>query len=213
MLNNVKFIYGFLALSYLLTISISPHQYSFIHKALPIVILLIVALKRLRGQSRMFVASALFLSAVGDVLLALNLQQSFLFGLAAFAAAHLCYTACFFQWRKWHNRHFIGLSLLGAYMLCILALLLPVTETLQIPLVSYLLIIGLMACSAILVDSPDRLILLGAALFVLSDSLLAWHKFLSPVPYESVLVMLSYYSAQYFLLEGCISKQGSNALT
>lgn len=213
MLNNVKFTYWFLALSYLLTLSISPHQYGFIQKALPIMILLLVAMKNLSGQDRIFIASALFLSAMGDVLLALSLKQSFIYGLAAFAAAHMCYTACFYRWRAWQKRHLIGLTILGLYVLFMLLLLLPATGKLQIPVLIYLIIISAMVYSAIGAKMPDYSILLGATLFVLSDSLLATHKFLFPLPYVSILVMSTYYSAQYFLLEGCIKKQGSNALT
>jgi uncharacterized membrane protein YhhN len=150
---------------------------------------------------------------MGDVLLALSLAQSFIYGLAAFAAAHICYTACFYRWRAWRRRHFIGFAILTTYALFMLILLLPVTGALQIPVLIYLLIISTMASSAIVVNTPDYHILLGAVLFVLSDSLLATHKFLFPLPYESLLVMGSYYSAQYLLLEGCIKKQGSNVLT
>jgi uncharacterized membrane protein YhhN len=213
MLNNTKFIYWFLAISYLLTISISAHQYSFIHKVLPILILLVVAIKSLKGHGRIFVVSALLFSTMGDVLLALSLAQSFIYGLAAFAAAHICYTTCFYRWRAWRRRHFIGFAILTTYALFMLILLLPVTGALQIPVLIYLLIISTMACLAIVVNTPDYHILLGAVLFVLSDSLLATHKFLFPLPYESLLVMGSYYSAQYLLLEGCIKKQGSNVLT
>jgi len=213
MFTSAKFIYWFLAISYLLTLSISPHYNSFIHKALPITFLLLVALKTLRGPSRLFISSALLLSAIGDVVLALNLEQGFIYGLSAFAAAHICYTACFYRWGAWQKRHSIKLSLLGIYMLFMLLLLWPVTGTLQIPVLIYLLIIGAMAYSAMIVTTPAYSIVLGAALFVLSDSLLATHRFLFPLPYESLLIMGTYYSAQYFLLEACIKKQGSNALT
>ena len=213
MLTSAKFIYWFLAISYLLTLSISPHHGSFIHKALPITILLLVALKSLRGHSRMLISSALLLSAIGDVLLALSLEQGFIYGLSTFAAAHMCYAACFYRWGAWQKRHIIGLTLLGTYMLFMLLLLLPVTGKLQIPVLIYLLIIGAMAYSAMIVTTPAYPMVLGAALFVLSDSLLATHKFLFPLPYESLLIMGTYYSAQYFLLEACIKKQGSNALT
>ncbi|MFT5313434.1 MAG: putative membrane protein YhhN [Paraglaciecola sp.] len=213
MLHNAKCIYWFLALSYLLTLSISPYQYSFIHKALPITILLIVALQRLRRHTRIFITSALFFSAIGDMMLALTLEQGFIYGLAAFALAHMCYTACFYRWHRWHRRHLIKLTVLVIYVLFMLLLLLPVTGTLQVPLLIYLLLMSAMAYSAMVVNTANYHILLGAALFVLSDSLLATHKFLFLLPYEGLLVMGSYYSAQYFLLEGCIIKQDSHALT
>jgi uncharacterized membrane protein YhhN len=69
-------------------------------------------------------------------------------------------------------------------------------------------IISLMAVLAIfsLVQTPYLLI--GAFLFVISDSLIAVNKFVIPLPWQHLLVMLTYYLAQYYLFIGCI-KQGN----
>ena len=40
---------------------------------------------------------------------------------------------------------------------------------------------------------------LGAVLFVFSDFVLAWHRFVEPVPYRHYLVLVSYYLAQWLL--------------
>lgn len=40
---------------------------------------------------------------------------------------------------------------------------------------------------------------LGAILFVFSDFILAWNKFVEPVPYRHYLVLVSYFLAQWFL--------------
>ncbi|MFT4994174.1 MAG: putative membrane protein YhhN [Paraglaciecola sp.] len=71
----------------------------------------------------------------------------------------------------------IKLTVLVIYVLFMLLLLLPVTGTLQVPLLIYLLLMSAMAYSAMVVNTANYHILLGAALFVLSDSLLATHKF------------------------------------
>lgn len=36
----------------------------------------------------------------------------------------------------------------------------------------------------------------GAVLFMISDFLIAVHRFVRPVPYEQILIMLTYYAAQ-----------------
>ena len=41
-------------------------------------------------------------------------------------------------------------------------------------------------------------------LFALSDSLIAINKFVQPIPYEGVLIMGSYYLAQYMIVNGVI---------
>jgi uncharacterized membrane protein YhhN len=40
---------------------------------------------------------------------------------------------------------------------------------------------------------------LGALLFVISDFILAWNKFVEPVPYRDYLVLGTYYAAPWFL--------------
>lgn len=40
---------------------------------------------------------------------------------------------------------------------------------------------------------------LGATLFVFSDFILAWNRFVEPVPYRNYLVLVSYYLAQWLL--------------
>lgn len=40
---------------------------------------------------------------------------------------------------------------------------------------------------------------LGAILFVFSDFILAWHKFVGPVPYRHYLVLVTYFMAQWLL--------------
>ena len=40
---------------------------------------------------------------------------------------------------------------------------------------------------------------LGAVLFVFSDFILAWNKFVEPVTYSRLLIMIPYYAAQWLL--------------
>lgn len=42
----------------------------------------------------------------------------------------------------------------------------------------------------------------GALLFVLSDSLLAYTKFIAPIPGDALIIMISYIAAQYLILRG-----------
>ncbi len=40
---------------------------------------------------------------------------------------------------------------------------------------------------------------LGAVLFVFSDFILAWNKFVEPVPHRDYIVLVSYFLAQWLL--------------
>ncbi len=61
----------------------------------------------------------------------------------------------------------------------------------------YATLISMMLVSALLQRSS--LFALGAVLFVFSDFILAWNKFVEPVPYRGYLVMIPYYLAQWLL--------------
>jgi uncharacterized membrane protein YhhN len=57
------------------------------------------------------------------------------------------------------------------------------------------------------VNKPANILyLLGAALFVLSDSLLAINKFYQPFAFAGILIMLTYCAAQYFIVTGFIKQ-------
>ena len=61
----------------------------------------------------------------------------------------------------------------------------------------YSALICIMMVTAMLQRSS--LFALGAILFVFSDFILAWNKFIEPVPYRHYLVLVSYFLAQWFL--------------
>jgi uncharacterized membrane protein YhhN len=212
MTNIAKLSFWVLAGSYLLAQAYGSAPYSFIHKALPIFILLYVVQIKLIGLSRILVSAALLLSASGDILLALELQQGFIYGLLAFAFAHLFYTACFYRWQNWQKNYRWLLAILAVHLTAMLYFILPASGPLRIPVVIYMAVIAAMTCSAIMVKTSSRTILFGAVLFVTSDSLLAVNKFLFALPFENFLIMSTYYAAQYFLILGCIKKAREDAI-
>ncbi len=61
----------------------------------------------------------------------------------------------------------------------------------------YSMIIGIMLISALLQRSS--LFALGAVLFVFSDFILAWNRFVEPVPCRDYLILVSYFLAQWLL--------------
>ncbi len=67
----------------------------------------------------------------------------------------------------------------------------------RIGVCTYAVIISTMLVSALLQRSS--LFALGAVLFVFSDFILAWNKFVEPVPYRNYLVLVPYFLAQWFL--------------
>jgi uncharacterized membrane protein YhhN len=51
---------------------------------------------------------------------------------------------------------------------------------------------------------PFQSVLIGALLFIASDSILAFNKFYQPIPYASLLIMVTYLAAQYGIVWGIL---------
>jgi len=85
--------------------------------------------------------------------------------------------------------------------------LFPHLGDMLIPVAAYLFIIFAMGISAALGAANHTLVIAGAGLFILSDSLIAINQFLTPVPLSDLLIMITYYLAQLFITFGS-SKQG-----
>ncbi|WP_328591996.1 lysoplasmalogenase family protein [Bacillus salipaludis] len=56
---------------------------------------------------------------------------------------------------------------------------------------------GLMCWTGFL--SQNIWAIIGSILFVLSDSILSWNLFVSEIPYSDILIMTTYYTAQFLI--------------
>lgn len=150
------------------------------------------------------------LSLVGDVLLMLP-GDYFVPGLIAFLLAHIGYVVAFAPGSSTKAK--LGaFALLAAVAGANLAGLLPrIGADLKIPVLAYVVVLASMAALALarawtpaLAGAAPRSVRYAAAgglCFVLSDSLLAWDKFGGGIPLPSLLILASYWLAQW-----CIAK-------
>ena len=149
------------------------------------------------------VALALGLSSVGDFALSRPGDRAFLIGMAAFGAAHVVYSILIWALPGWALPPIWALAALGLYALLMVSQLWPATGRLRLPVMTYIVIIALMAAAA--VGAPSTTILAGAVFFVLSDSVLAYEQFLSPSTRGSRLVIwANYWVAQVLLMIGLV---------
>jgi len=144
-------------------------------------------------------ALALAFCTAGDILLDLD-PRFFAFGLALFLLAHITYTGLFVRNRT------LGIKRdwkMGAAVLCILLYsvtlsiwIVPSTGALAVPVILYVCALTIMVSSALVARLAQRWVGVGAVLFLVSDSLLAIHKFKQPVPLRDYLVWTTYYLGQ-----------------
>jgi sterol desaturase/sphingolipid hydroxylase (fatty acid hydroxylase superfamily)/uncharacterized membrane protein YhhN len=160
---------------------------------------------RARGRFHALLLAALVFSLAGDVFLMLP-GNYFIPGLASFLVAHIFYIALFRQEQVWFpsKRALLGVLAVGAVMYSIIwgGLNDPV---LKIAVAAYVTVISLMAAQAIgratsTGDAAARWVALGACVFMVSDSLIAINKFVTPVALSSLWILATYYCAQMLIL-------------
>jgi uncharacterized membrane protein YhhN len=165
--------------------------------------------------SRLFL-SALFFSWLGDIFLLFENKNGiyFILGLSAFLTAHVLYIIYFSKIQSgtisfFRKRPVMFLAVV-AYVVELLYLLWPQLGPMKMPVFIYALVIGSMLVMAMwqygkLPRTIALLFIIGAMLFVLSDSALALNRFYKPHPYSGILVMFTYVAAQVFLTLGSIA--------
>jgi uncharacterized membrane protein YhhN len=88
----------------------------------------------------------------------------------------------------------------------------PNLGSMQIPVLVYTIAIsamGVMAASRFgrVNLLSFELVFYGALFFIFSDSILAYNKFIDPLPASGIFVMSSYMLAQYFIVYGSIERK------
>jgi len=166
----------------------------------PLTTVLVIALALASGapSSRIIVAViALVLCLAGDVALMPAIDK-FVVGLASFLLGHVVFIVLFAQYGMDH-------ALLGAIALVGVVVLAATagrrivrgaaTEdaALRIPVLAYLAVISAMAVCGWATGRPW--VIVGSALFVLSDSLLGWRQFVREHSWMAVAVMVTYHGA------------------
>ena len=157
-------------------------------------------------SGRLWLLAALAGSLAGDVLLLF--PGWFVPGLVAFLLAHLAYLMLLRQNVGWFpsRRALAGTLGVGAAMYAFLWTG-GLPTGLRVPVAAYVAVIALMAAQAIgratvMRDTAAWTVAVGAAFFMLSDSLLATNKFAMPLPLASFWVLTSYYAAQVLIIGG-----------
>lgn len=156
--------------------------------------------------NHMILLLALLASVAGDALLAIPAENSFLRGLLAFFVAHIFYIGLFtknrlpFEDVTSARMQIAGLCSIGAAVMAFF--LYPELGNLLIPVFAYILVIVLMAATALISRFPIRLVGSGALLFLISDGALALRTFLDIDLGGGLSVWIPYYLGQLFLALG-----------
>lgn len=167
----------------------------------PITTLLILGLALANPQAspeyQKLIAAGLMLSTLGDICLMFKGNGWFAAGLGSFLLAHLAFIGAFV-----HGIVPLEIPLWAwlvvPYGALLLAILLPRAGALKLPVLMYCTVIGAMvvvACTryAMLGTTPALLGMLGAIVFLISDSSLAVRQFLRPYRRAQALILSTYW--------------------
>jgi len=185
---------------------IGSRQAGYILKPLTMLLVIGMASVHVSRQPRFYgkaLLAGLLFSLGGDVFL----MQSgyFRHGLFSFLIAHLCYLAAFMRGRRFRVTWPV-LQIFVLYGLAILGLLWPGLGADMLPVIFYILVILLMGQQACerwlrLRTNAARQALIGALLFIFSDSVLALNRFRTAFTLAPLLILGSYFTAQWFLAQ------------
>jgi uncharacterized membrane protein YhhN len=218
MITSQKLLQGFLIFSilYIMLLLAGLETISWYLKPLLLPFLFYAVVKSERFKTKKWLLAALLFSWIGDCILlfADKGELYFIFGLVAFLIAHILLIVLFTK-QKSANMSFkkplfwVGFACATIYLAGMLSLLLPNMGDLTFPVIGYALTITIMLKTALKgtfdwIGNPKYLVLLGAAFFVASDSILAIDKFHSPIATASYSIMITYIIAQYYITSGIL---------
>lgn len=178
-------------------------------KPLPVLAMLVAVIRWSEGTSARLVAVGLALSAVGDIVLEEPIAL-FVPGLVAFLLGHVAYIAAFIAESKqvMPSRAIVPV----VYGIAALAVLAPGLDDMALPVAIYIVVICAMLWRSWVwaSSSPSqasRLALLGAALFVASDTVLAINRFHTSVPASDYVIILLYWAGQLGITLSMLKRQ------
>jgi uncharacterized membrane protein YhhN len=225
-MNQNRFTLWYFAVSFIFLILENLHFVfpALISKALIISSLMIFYHFTVRGRYGLFhriIMTSLFFSWVGDVALQfadgniLTIVSSdlfFLIGLGSFLIAHIIYFIAFSIPKGKNsifNTRIYQTVLVLIYGFIMLYFLYRRLGDMKIPVIIYTTIILLMLLSALnrygkVNGLSYVLVVCGALLFVISDSLIAITRFQMKINFAGTIIMITYVTAQYLIILGCI---------
>jgi uncharacterized membrane protein YhhN len=172
-------------------------------KPIPVLLMALwVSGLQVKGRYQLAIMVGLLLCALGDILLEMS-EATFLVGLVAFLLGHVAYIAAFLQdTRKLHPFYGAAAYAYG-FMAAVFLMTTGDLGAMIGPVYVYILIITTMlwraACRLDVPSLPRFSIwagLVGALLFVVSDSILAFRLFGTPLQLGGIAVMTTYWLGQ-----------------
>ena len=192
---------------------------AFISKVLiipPLMVIFILNLRRDSNRLHKYMFAGLFFSWIGDVLLEVpgGGEVMFMAGLGGFLLSLLMYAFVFFRTpgknEVFHGRFYLLIPVLF-YGIAMGLYLNKYLGEMRLPVIVYeTAMIAMLAGAVSRIGKVNRIsyimVLAGAILFIISDSVLAINKFVQPVSLSTLIIMGTYIAAQWLITVGYIKQ-------
>lgn len=195
------------AAAYIGTISLLPYPGDFAVKAIPVLSLAVMAFLQVPGLKGKLLMTGFLFSAAGDITLSFRDPDGgrlyFTLGLGFFLVAHIFYVIIFsrdLQWKVGRSWILVAVLVFSVVMTILLAPKLP--ANMKVPVLVYVAVITAMGITATFYREGTWVLIIGAVLFMASDSVIAINTFLEPVSGASYLIMTTYYAGQFLIGAG-----------
>lgn len=192
-------IIGIISIIYIFFVPPEPIGFKIFMKLIPMALIILVAWSTSSLVSRTYkktIISGLFVCMIADAVI-----YWFLAGLITFFIGHILYIVAFKHVARKSVPIGAAIPLLiyGIIMIILIAIpqLLDGDMLLGIAIIAYIGIISIMGWMAI--RTRLKFAIIGAFLFIFSDSILAIDRFVVDIPNRDAFVMLTYYAAQLFI--------------
>ena len=196
MRNVLLSLFTLFALFYVFFLNVLDEQWYMLFKLIPMILLLVLAFTTTANHTKRYkllVSIGLVFCAIGDYTL-----QWFLIGLSSFLIGHIFYIFAFRSTNEASTPLFtkIGLSVYGLVMAFWIAGSLFITNdyVMAVAVIAYICVILTMGWMSFRTGTIWAIV--GALLFIASDSVLAVNKFTISVPFSHEIIMFTYYGAQ-----------------
>ena len=179
----------------------------------------IATLKPKPWSAGFLLAIGLFLALLGDYFMIDQDQDTmFMLGLGAFLLAHLGYIFTFAK-ARYANFEILATKKLPLFIFLFIGVSVVIflklkseLGNMELPVLIYVLVITVMAIGALnrygkTPLSSFWLVFFGAVLFMASDTIIAFDRFLDPIPFAPYLILSVYAIAQWMIVKGVIDHE------
>lgn len=181
---------------------VHPYPFSYLLKAIPVLSLSVIIATNKKGAERILILLALLFCLAGDILLDLDRSANLKKALVSFLIGHVFYIVVFLRHRLFVKNRLPWIIGVVIYALVTGYILRNTESSFLIPVMVYLVVITVMTIAAFVKDPFSKITAAGAMVFMVSDTIVAVNRFLSPIPNSTVFNIGLYFLAQILIIWG-----------